>query len=188
MNQIELPLLVQEGLGGKFALATHVDNGVRYYRYIEDGIPLLGTARTAQRMEFAHAKGTTAVLAALGHQFFIVQLQHKESHVDLRKKFPSKFVTRDELPEGGITAAIIGVECDEGNYGPRVNLLLDNDQKFTLNTTNRKHLTRVLGPQTDDWTGVSLHLSLGPVTTPDGNTITGVVLDVLRPRLAVAGK
>lgn len=97
---------------------------------------------------------------------------------DLHKEFPSKFISRDTLPAGGLMATIVGAEFEVGSFGRQLVLLLDNGQKFSLNATNRKALARKLGHETDNWISKQIQFALGPVTTPSGNTISGVVVEV----------
>jgi hypothetical protein len=80
--------------------------------------------------------------------------------VDSRKFFNPGFVKFEEVANGPKRKDL--VEIKEGKFG-KLDAIFSDGTALSLNATNTRVLTKMLGPETDDWPGHTVELYGGKI-------------------------
>ena len=89
------------------------------------------------------------------------------------------FVKKEDIEKGSKRYTIRGVETVDfkdkiGGLERRLQLVFDNDHRFTLNATNIKRLVRAFGDDTAAWVGHSIVLVFDPDVEYAGRVVGGI--------------
>jgi hypothetical protein len=99
--------------------------------------------------------------------------------MDMTRFSGEDYVKTDHVRDGPIRAKIVNVK-EEGNFG-RPELILDTDQILTVNFSNNRILVEAFGPDSDDWIGQRLKLTLGKVSYK-GELVDSVIIQPISPQ------
>ena len=98
--------------------------------------------------------------------------------MDMLKFSGEDYIRVENVRKGPVRAKILHVK--EGPF-ERPELVLDNDQMFTVNLTNNRILVEAFGPHSEDWCGRTIKLVLGQVTYK-GVPMDSVVVEPVKPK------
>ena len=89
------------------------------------------------------------------------------------------FIKKEDIEKGPKRYTIRGVETVDftdkaGGTERRLQLVFDEDRRFTLNATNIKRLVRAFGDETPAWVGQSIVLVFDPDVEYAGRVVGGI--------------
>jgi hypothetical protein len=102
--------------------------------------------------------------------------------MDMRKYSGGQFIKADDVREGPLQMRIAAIK--EGNF-ERPDMVSETGESMSLNASNTKILVKAYGPNSDDWIGKEIELSLGQVPF-QGKLTDSVIVKPLSPPIAAA--
>jgi hypothetical protein len=84
----------------------------------------------------------------------------RREKMDMRKYSGETFIRVSDVTDGPLQMQIAGVR--EGKY-EKPDLVFETGEAFSVNSTNNRILMRAYGPNSEDWVGKKIELTLGQV-------------------------
>ena len=80
--------------------------------------------------------------------------------MDMRKYAGDQFLRVDDVRDGSLSVQIAGIK--PGKFD-KPDMIFETGEILSLNATNTKILVRAYGPNSDDWLGKKIELTLGQI-------------------------